>query len=90
LYFVMGVILGLFGIIWGIAKWAESIESGIPASTGTVLLAVLPIILAVQFLTQAVAQDIADIPTKIQHNKVSERTRQKWDFETKNKEQNFT
>ena len=65
LYFVIGTLLGLFGIVWGIVKWVASAETKIPASTGTVLLAVLPIILSVQLLTQAVAQDIDDIPSKV-------------------------
>ncbi len=65
LYLVLGTLLGLFGGIWGIVKWNQSIHTGIPATTGTVLLAVLPIILAVQFLTQAVALDISSVPTKI-------------------------
>ncbi|MEA5077246.1 MAG: glycosyltransferase family 2 protein [Anaerolineaceae bacterium] len=64
-YIVSGILLGLFGGIWGIAKWAKSSQTGIPATTGTVLIAVLPIILAIQFLVQAVAQDIADVPTSV-------------------------
>jgi glycosyltransferase involved in cell wall biosynthesis len=67
LYFIMGTLLGLFGVIWGIVKWVDSAKTKIPASTGTVLLAVLPIILSVQFIIQAVAQDIADVPTTVQH-----------------------
>ncbi|NMC85219.1 MAG: glycosyltransferase family 2 protein [Anaerolineaceae bacterium] len=66
LYFVIGTLLGLFGIVWGIVKWVASAETKIPASTGTVLLAVLPIILSVQLLIQAIAQDIDDIPSKVQ------------------------
>ncbi len=41
-----------------------SIVSDKPASTGTVMLAVLPIILGVQFLLQAVFIDIQNVPTK--------------------------
>ena len=65
-YLVSGSILGFFGLIWGILKWIHSTQTGIPATTGTVLIAVLPIILAIQFLVQAVAQDIAEVPTKVQ------------------------
>jgi len=69
-YFVAGSILGLFGGIWGIVKWVQSAEKGVTASTGTVLIAVLPIILGIQFLIQAVALDIADVPTKVQKTKL--------------------
>lgn len=62
LYLICGTALGLFGGIWGIAKWVHTIQTGIPATTGTVLIAVLPLILGVQFLIQAVALDIEDVP----------------------------
>jgi dolichol-phosphate mannosyltransferase len=65
LYLLLGTLLGLFGGIWGIVKWVKSIQTNIPATTGTVLLAVLPVILAVQFFTQAIALDIASVPTQV-------------------------
>lgn len=65
-YLISGTILEVFGFIWGVEKWAESSRAGIPATTGTVLIAVLPIILGIQFLVQAVAQDIADVPASVQ------------------------
>jgi glycosyltransferase involved in cell wall biosynthesis len=71
LYLVASFLFGSFGVIWGIAKWVHSSETNITASTGTVLLAVLTIILAVQFLTQAVALDITRVPTvvkRVPHN----------------------
>jgi glycosyltransferase involved in cell wall biosynthesis len=64
-YITAGLVLGFFGGIWGIVKWVHSSQTGIEASTGTVLIAVLPIILAIQFLVQAVALDIADVPTRV-------------------------
>ncbi len=71
LYLVLGTLLGLFGGIWGIVKWNQSIQTGVPATTGTVLLAVLPIILAVQFLTQAIALDIASVPVQTTEDQLS-------------------
>ena len=64
-YLISSLILGLFGVIWGITKWAKSAHAGIPATTGTVLIAVLPIILAVQFFVHAFAQDIDDVPHRV-------------------------
>ncbi len=63
LLMVFSVPLLLFGLIWGIAKWIQSAVTGVVASTGTVLLAVLPIILGVQFLTQALVFDTNSVPT---------------------------
>ncbi len=59
-----GLILFVFGFIWGLVKWNQSISTGVPATTGTVLIAVLPIIVAIQFLTQFLVLDIDQIPRK--------------------------
>ena len=71
LAFVIGMNFVLFGFIWGLIYWIKSIESGIAATTGTVLIAVLPIILGVQLLLQVISQDIADIPKKAIHQSIS-------------------
>jgi len=63
-FLIASLVLGAFGGIWGIVKWVESDRSGVPATTGTVLIAVLPIILAVQFLVQAIALDISTVPVE--------------------------
>ncbi|MEN9933976.1 MAG: hypothetical protein RLZZ387_555 [Chloroflexota bacterium] len=57
----------LFGVLWGTAHWYFSYATGVPATTGTVLLAVLPIILGVQFLAQALALDIGSVPRRPLH-----------------------
>jgi len=67
LYLILGFLLCLFGVIWGIEKWAESAQAGVVASTGTVLIAVLPIILGFQLLIQAMSLDISNVPSKVQH-----------------------
>jgi dolichol-phosphate mannosyltransferase len=64
LLLLIGLLLLVFGIIWGAVKWNQSIATGIPATTGTVLIAVLPIIVAVQFLTQFLVLDISRIPAE--------------------------
>lgn len=61
---ILGMIFVLFGFMWGGIYWNESRNTGIPATTGTVLIAVLPIILGVQLLLQAISQDMADLPKK--------------------------
>jgi len=63
-YLPASVILGVLGGVWGIVKWVKSDQTGVPATTGTVLIAVLPIILAVQFFVQAVALDIDSTPSE--------------------------
>ena len=65
--FAAGIVLLLFGIAWGAYHWAESIRFGVAATTGTVMLAVLPVIVGVQLLLQALAQDIGNVPTEPIH-----------------------
>lgn len=59
---ISGILSVLFGSIWGLIKWIRSDQTGIPASTGTIMIAVLPIILGIQFLLQALMLDIQNVP----------------------------
>ncbi len=61
---IFGFILFNFGVIFGIIKWIESINTGILTSTGTVMVAVLPIILGFQLLLSFLNYDINNIPKK--------------------------
>lgn len=64
LHFVMAVALLLPGIIWGSYHWWKSIQTGVVATTGTVMLAALPLILGFQFLLGAVQGDMANQPVE--------------------------
>jgi glycosyltransferase involved in cell wall biosynthesis len=66
-YLVIGLILTIFGFVWGTWKWIEFARIDIAAPTGTVMLAVLPIVLGIQLLIQAVALDIQNVPTRPLH-----------------------
>lgn len=70
LYLVFGILLGLFGTVWGVWHWAISAQTGTVASTGTVMIAVLPIIVGVQLLLQAFTLDIQNAPTQPIHASV--------------------
>ena len=70
LFLVAGTLALLFGILWGAYHWAESIRFGVAATTGTVMLAVLPVIVGVQLLLQALAQDIGNVPTEPVHEEL--------------------
>lgn len=65
LFLVIGILLGMFGSVWGLYFWRKSIITGIPASTGTVMIAVLPVILGFQLLLQALAYDIQNVPKTV-------------------------
>ena len=63
-YLLFGLPMFLFGMIFGSYRWIVAVIQNIENSTGTVMLAVLPIILGVQFLLQAISIDIDNIPKK--------------------------
>ena len=59
---IFGLLLITFGSIFGILKWIESSSSGHFASSGTVILAALPILLGFQMLLSFLAYDIGNQP----------------------------
>jgi hypothetical protein len=60
---VLGILLILAGVGFGIIRWYMSIESLIPATSGQVMLSALPILLGFQLLISALAFDIGHVPT---------------------------
>lgn len=59
---ILGSILTIFGTIMGIIGWYRSVATGITASSGSVMLAALPIILGIQMLLSFLNYDIASVP----------------------------
>ncbi len=64
---LVGVSFLLFGSIFGSVAWYQSAVTGVTASTGTVMLAALPVILGVQLLLSFLAFDIAATPSRAIH-----------------------
>ena len=62
LFLLAGAFMVSFGTVWGIAHWIESAQTGVPASTGTVMIAVLPLILGTQLLLQSLVLDMQNAP----------------------------
>lgn len=69
LQIIAGNLLILFSSIFGISKWIISIQTGIPASSGTVMIAALPFFLGFQLLISALYFDIQNTPSKTLFNK---------------------
>jgi hypothetical protein len=59
---MVGGILVFFGLAFGIAKWTAAASAGLPATTGTVMVAVLPVILGFQMLLQALSIEVQNSP----------------------------
>ncbi|WP_449429415.1 glycosyltransferase family 2 protein [Rhodanobacter umsongensis] len=64
---VFGLLLTLSGGAFGIAHWVHSWHSGIATTTGTVMLAALPVLLGFQLLLAFVVSDIQSVPRLIVH-----------------------
>jgi glycosyltransferase involved in cell wall biosynthesis len=62
LFLFLGVPLVTWGASFGAWAWIQSFRTGVVASTGTVMLAVLPFILGFQLILQAVLLDIQSTP----------------------------
>jgi dolichol-phosphate mannosyltransferase len=69
---VAGLALFAFGAIFGGYHWHESIATGIPATSGTIMLAALPVLLGGQLLIGAVNFDIANVPRRPLHLQLSQ------------------
>lgn len=61
---VLGIIFFCFGIIFGGVQWYTSMSDQIPATSGTVMLSALPILIGVQFLLSGLNFDINNVPKK--------------------------
>jgi glycosyltransferase involved in cell wall biosynthesis len=62
LFLILGTLLFSWGFVFGAYTWVRSSLSDELASTGTVMLSVLPLIMGFQLLLQAIVLDIAETP----------------------------
>ncbi|MCD4706263.1 MAG: glycosyltransferase family 2 protein [Candidatus Sabulitectum sp.] len=61
---VFGTLLTVFGTTMGIINWHRSIVTGVTASSGSVMLAALPVILGIQMLLSFLNYDISSVPRR--------------------------
>lgn len=62
LFWVVGSALMIFGGGLGLLTWGHSLWSGRPATTGTVMLSVLPFLLGFELILQAIILEIRETP----------------------------
>lgn len=62
LEWILGPILLAFGVVFGGYKWIYSINQGIVATAGTVMLAALTVLVGLQLLLSALHFDIENVP----------------------------
>ena len=66
---LFGAALIAFGTWYGWTSWSASLDAGRATPTGTVMLAVLPIIMGFQLLLSAISFDIGNVPREPIHHK---------------------
>ncbi|WP_326902115.1 glycosyltransferase family 2 protein [Kosakonia cowanii] len=65
----VGLAMLFFGIVVGAVNWADAIRTDIPNTSGTVMLAALPVIIGLQLLLAFFGHDIANTPRRTFHNR---------------------
>lgn len=66
----LGIVLLLFGLIYGISHWISSSHTGVTASSGTVMLAAMPILLGSQLILAFIGYDISSTPRRAVHTRL--------------------
>ncbi|HOB66123.1 glycosyltransferase family 2 protein [Ottowia sp.] len=64
LYSLLGLLLCALGVLFGGWQWLRSSMTGLPATSGTVMLAALPLIIGIQFLIAFLHHDVERVPTE--------------------------
>lgn len=65
----IGLIMLLFGILFGGYHWMQSAQLGVPTPVGTVMLAAMPPLMGLQLILAFISYDIASVPTRPLHRK---------------------
>ena len=58
-----GIPLFLFGLIFGLVRWRESLATGVAATPGSVMLAALPVLVGIQMMLSFLSYDMSSVPT---------------------------
>lgn len=72
LHWLLGPILLAFGVGFGAFEWWQSLQTGVTASAGTVMLSALPIIVGLQMILSAFNFDVANVPRRPLHIDLAE------------------
>ena len=72
LYSLLGVALCVLGVLFGGWHWLRSLSTGAPATSGTVMLAALPLMIGIQFIIAFLHHDVEHVPTEPLSNDLAE------------------
>ena len=60
----VGLLMFVFGVVYGGVHWIESARAGVETPAGTVMVAVTPLLIGIQLILAFLANDIASVPTR--------------------------
>lgn len=61
----LGLLMIMFGLVFGGYHWLGSVRAGMPTPAGTVMVAGLPLLVGLQFVLAFIAYDIASTPRRV-------------------------
>jgi len=59
-----------FGVWFGTSEWLDGIRANVPATSGTVMVAALPVIVGVQLILAFLSYDLQNVPREILHRRL--------------------
>ncbi|MEE2673858.1 MAG: glycosyltransferase family 2 protein [Myxococcota bacterium] len=65
-----GLLFIAFGAWFGIGEWVDGIRANVPATSGTVMIAALPVIVGVQLILAFLNYDLQNVPREILHRRL--------------------
>jgi len=66
----LGILLLMFGAVFGGWQWMQAVREGITTPAGTVMLSALPALMGLQLVLAFLAYDIASVPKRSFHRKL--------------------
>lgn len=67
----LGILMLIFGIVYGACSWFESTSEGVSTPSGTVMFSALPVILGFQLILSFVGYDVSSVPSRVFHRRVT-------------------
>lgn len=67
---VVGLLFLVFGVWFGASQWIAGIRMNVPATSGTVMVAALPVIVGVQLILAFLSYDLQNVPREILHRRL--------------------
>jgi hypothetical protein len=65
----VGILMFVFGILFGSYHWFESAQHGVATPAGTVMLSALPMLMGLQLIMAFLGYDIASVPNRPRHSR---------------------